>query len=39
MVGMIETIRKAGVRPGAVPLFVHTGGAFGLLARTDLFRD
>ena len=39
MTGMIETIRRGGVRPGAVPVFVHTGGAFGLMARTDLFQD
>jgi uncharacterized membrane protein YbhN (UPF0104 family) len=38
MTGMLETIKSGGVRPGAVPLFVHTGGAFGLLARTDLFK-
>jgi D-cysteine desulfhydrase len=37
MTGMLETIRAGGVRPGAVPVFVHTGGAFGLLARRDLF--
>jgi D-cysteine desulfhydrase len=37
MHGMIETIRAGGVRPGAVPLFVHTGGVFGLMARRDLF--
>jgi D-cysteine desulfhydrase len=39
MTGMIQTIRQGGVRPGAVPLFVHTGGVFGLLARTDLFNN
>jgi D-cysteine desulfhydrase len=37
MTGMLETIRKGGIREGAVPLFIHTGGAFGLLARKDLF--
>jgi D-cysteine desulfhydrase len=37
MTGMIETIRRGGLRSGAVPLFVHTGGAFGLMARRDLF--
>ena len=37
MTGMIETIRRGGVRPGAVPVFIHTGGAFGLMARRDLF--
>jgi D-cysteine desulfhydrase len=37
MTGMLETIRGGGVRAGATPLFVHTGGAFGLMARRDLF--
>ena len=38
MTGMLATIRRAGgPRPGAVPVFVHTGGAFGLMARRDLF--
>jgi 1-aminocyclopropane-1-carboxylate deaminase/D-cysteine desulfhydrase-like pyridoxal-dependent ACC family enzyme len=37
MAGMLATIRNGGVRPGAVPVFMHTGGAFGLLARRDLF--
>jgi len=37
MTGMIATIRAGGIRPGAVPVFVHTGGIFGLLARRDLF--
>jgi D-cysteine desulfhydrase len=39
MTGMLETIRAGGVRSGAVPVFVHTGGAFGLMARRDLFVD
>lgn len=37
MTGFIDAIRRGKVRDGAVPLFVHTGGAFGLLARRDLF--
>jgi D-cysteine desulfhydrase len=37
MTGFLETIRRGGVRNGATPLFVHTGGAFGLMARRDLF--
>lgn len=37
MTGFVETIRRGGVRNGATPLFVHTGGAFGLMARRDLF--
>jgi D-cysteine desulfhydrase len=36
MTGMIETIRGGGVRSGARPMFVHTGGVFGLMARPDL---
>jgi D-cysteine desulfhydrase len=39
MTGMLETIRQGSVRPDGVPVFVHTGGAFGLLARTDLFKE
>jgi D-cysteine desulfhydrase len=39
MTGFVETVRRGGVRNGATPLFVHTGGAFGLLARRDLFED
>lgn len=38
MTGTIATIRNGGVRDGAVPVFVHTGGAFGLMARRDLFQ-
>ena len=37
MVGTLETIKRGSVRAGATPVFVHTGGAFGLLARRDLF--
>jgi len=37
MTGMMATIRSGGIRPGAIPIFVHTGGIFGLLARRDLF--
>jgi D-cysteine desulfhydrase len=37
MTGMLEAIRRGGVRAGTIPVFVHTGGAFGLLARRDLF--
>jgi len=37
MTGMIATIRAGGIRPDAIPVFVHTGGIFGLLARRDLF--
>ena len=39
MTGMIAAIRRGLVRPEATPVFVHTGGAFGLMARRDLFRD
>jgi len=38
MTGMLGAIGAGGVRAGAVPLFVHTGGAFGLFARRDLFQ-
>lgn len=37
MTGTIETIKSGGVRAGATPVYVHTGGAFGLMARRDLF--
>jgi 1-aminocyclopropane-1-carboxylate deaminase/D-cysteine desulfhydrase-like pyridoxal-dependent ACC family enzyme len=37
MAGMIATIRAGGLRKGAIPIFIHTGGIFGLLARRDLF--
>jgi len=37
MAGMLATIRAGGVREGATPVFLHTGGAFGLMARRDLF--
>ena len=33
----IDTIRKGGIRPDAVPLFIHTGGIFGLMAKRELF--
>jgi D-cysteine desulfhydrase len=36
--GFVNAIRNGGVRTGATPVFVHTGGAFGLMARRDLFR-
>jgi D-cysteine desulfhydrase len=35
--GFLHAIRTGHVRPGAVPLFIHTGGVFGLMARRDLF--
>jgi len=38
MTGMLAAIRNGGVRQGAIPVFVHTGGAFGLFARRDLFQ-
>jgi D-cysteine desulfhydrase len=37
MTGFMSTIAQGGIRNGAVPLFVHTGGGFGLMARRDLF--
>jgi len=39
MTGMLAAIRRGEVREGAVPVFVHTGGAFGLFARRDLFQS
>lgn len=36
MTGMLDSLRR-GRSEGAVPVFVHTGGAFGLMARRDLF--
>jgi D-cysteine desulfhydrase len=38
MAGMLAKIREGKIRDGAVPVFLHTGGAFGLMARRDLFR-
>jgi D-cysteine desulfhydrase len=35
--GALETIKRGGVREGAIPAFIHTGGVFGLMARRDLF--
>ena len=37
MTGTIDTIRKGGIRPEAIPLFIHTGGIFGLMAKRELF--
>ena len=37
MTGYLDVVKKGGVRAGAVPLFVHTGGVFGMMARRDLF--
>jgi D-cysteine desulfhydrase len=37
MTGAIATIKNGGVRAGAMPVFIHTGGVFGLMARRDLF--
>lgn len=37
MTGTLDVIRRGDVRPGASPVFVHTGGVFGLMARRDLF--
>lgn len=37
MTGMLATIRAGGMRVNALPVFIHTGGAFGTLARGDLF--
>jgi D-cysteine desulfhydrase len=37
MTGMLATICNGDLRPGETPVFIHTGGAFGLMARRDLF--
>ena len=37
MTGMLGAIAAGDIRSGGVPLFVHTGGVFGLMARRDLF--
>jgi D-cysteine desulfhydrase len=37
MTGMLEQLKAGGGRPDATPIFLHTGGAFGLMARRDLF--
>jgi D-cysteine desulfhydrase len=34
--GMLATIRNGGIRPNAKPVFIHTGGGFGLMAKKDL---
>ena len=37
MTGLLDAIRRGtGVRPGATPLFLHTGGAFGLMAAREM---
>lgn len=35
--GTLDSIAKGRVRTGSTPVFLHTGGAFGLMARRDLF--
>lgn len=37
MTGMLSALRSNTIRSGATPVFLHTGGAFGLMARRDLF--
>ncbi len=39
MAGWMHALKSGGVRREAVPVFVHTGGAFGLMARRDLFAE
>ncbi|UCD27663.1 MAG: D-cysteine desulfhydrase family protein [Planctomycetota bacterium] len=38
MTAMISVVKAGGIRKGAIPIFLHTGGAFGLMARRDLFQ-
>ncbi len=35
--GFLHAIRTRHTRPDALPIFLHTGGVFGLMARRDLF--
>lgn len=37
--GFIDAIGRGTIRSGAVPVFLHTGGVFGLMARRDLFEQ
>jgi D-cysteine desulfhydrase len=37
MTGTLATIKNGDVRPDATPLFIHTGGIFGLMAKRELF--
>ncbi len=37
LTGMLSSIRDGTLRPDATPVFLHTGGVFGLMARRDLF--
>ena len=37
MTGLLATLRRGAARAGATPVFIHTGGVFGLMARRDLF--
>jgi D-cysteine desulfhydrase len=37
MAGFLDWISTGRVRPDAMPIFVHTGGIFGLMARRELF--
>lgn len=39
MAGFLHAIETKQVRSGAFPLFIHTGGVFGLLARPELFQS
>ena len=36
-VAVVDAIKRKAIRKDATPLFLHTGGVFGLLARHDLF--
>ncbi|MHC4673109.1 MAG: pyridoxal-phosphate dependent enzyme [Planctomycetota bacterium] len=37
MTGMLSAILSGKIRQDALPVFLHTGGAFGLMAQRDLF--
>jgi 1-aminocyclopropane-1-carboxylate deaminase/D-cysteine desulfhydrase-like pyridoxal-dependent ACC family enzyme len=37
MTAMLDLIRRHEVRPDSTPVFLHTGGAFGLMPQRELF--
>lgn len=39
LTGMLDCVRDSRTRDGATPVFLHTGGVFGLFARRDLFPE
>jgi D-cysteine desulfhydrase len=39
MVGVLANIRSGAARRESIPVFIHTGGVFGLMARPELFES